>query len=96
MPDKCHRRIHGGFARVHEELAMIHKNIRRISGWVYNGFTNGFATDSREFARVRDSSREFARVRDSSLEFARVRESSREFAKDTRMDSQRIYGGFAD
>ena len=38
----------------------------------------------------------FARVRESSREFARVRESSRGFAKDTRMDSQRIYGGFAD
>ena len=35
--------------------------------------TNGFATDSREFARVRESSQ----VRESSREFARVRESSR-------------------
>ena len=48
--------------------------------------TLGFATDSREFARVRESSREFARVR----------KSSRKFAKDAWTDSQRIYGGFAD
>ena len=82
----CHRQIHGGFARVHEEFARIRKNVRRVRGWVYNGFMDGFATDSREFARVRKSSREFARVR----------ESSREVAKDTRMDSQRMYGGFAD
>ena len=43
--------------------------------WVHNGITNGLATDSREFVRVRASSREFARVRESS------RESSREFAR---------------
>ena len=72
---------------------------------MYGGFADGFTTAngrsrtgsrrirlSRQFARVpvRESSREFARVD------ARVREIKREFAKDTRMDSQRIYGGFAD
>ena len=35
-------------------------------GGFADGFTNGFATDSREFARVRESLREFARVRESS------------------------------
>ena len=58
----------------------IHKNIRRIRGWVHNGFTNGFATDSRQIdsrQMIRESSREFARVRESSREFARVRENSR-------------------
>ena len=71
-------------------------------GGFANWFTTGSRTGSREFARVRESSREFARVCESLREFARVRESSREFArvregspgfaKDTRMDSQRIYG----
>ena len=36
----------------------------RMYGGFADGFTNGFATDSREFARVRESSREFARVRE--------------------------------
>ena len=57
-------------------------------GGFADGFTNGFATDSREFARVRESSREFARVCESSREFARVHESSREFA--------RVREGYAD
>ena len=38
----------------------------RMYGGFADGFTNGFATDSREFARVRESSREFARVREGS------------------------------
>jgi len=38
----------------------------RMYGGFADGFTNGFATDSREFARVRESLREFARVRESS------------------------------
>ena len=50
------------------------------------GLCNGFATDSREFARVRESLREFARVRESN----RVRESS-VFTR-FREGSRRIHG----
>ena len=58
------RRIREGSRIVREDTQEYMADSRMGSQRVQ--ITNGFATDSREFARVRESSREFARVRESS------------------------------
>ena len=82
------RRIREGSRRVREDIQES-KNVRRVRGWVHNGFKNGFglrpfATDSREFVRdrVRESVLESSRhgVRQTQRISARVRQSSPEFA----------------
>ena len=69
--------------------------IRRIRGWVHNGF----ATDSREFARVTvsESSREFARVHESSQRMrGRIHNgytADSRIDADSRTDSQWVHKG---